>query len=170
MRTEYARESHSCRLAVLLAMTLCLGAGLFAAGAVVSEDAEAGWCVWPFKPSQCGGGFHTAHSYYEGNSNDFTMGRGDLVGYGWHVRGGFVRTCWVMRSDGYSRIRMAAQLEGGSNKQTVEKVIDRTRRVYCDAATAKVYNRTDVESWLRILEGAHVSVTYASAQTLTDGR
>jgi hypothetical protein len=149
----------------LFASTLLLGSG-----GPLSKQADAAY----------------THANYLYNPQNYYLNRHDPFAneatmHRWHIRGGFVQTCWYMRAvnpaspytqsrNVYSRVRMAAQLPGGGNKQTVEKVIDGIFRLYCDANTAKHYNSTDVEAWLRLLDGKPVFISGASARALTQGR
>jgi hypothetical protein len=165
MASPIARRTTN-RYSIPLALAVVVGLSLLASGNPPRATAEIPCGKW-HSDVICHSVTHTDFRY---NASDFTMSPGGLKGYRWHVNGGFVQTCWTMRSDGYSRVRMAAQLWDGSNKNTAEKIIDSTWRIYCDAATAKVYNSTDVQSWLRVLDGARVHVTFASARTLTQGR
>ena len=169
MNIRGAGGARSRRLAIWLGSGLFLILSLFHFSGVVT----------PSKADPCPPGWgcpRPGNSDFVADGRDFSLPVGGLKGLHWHVNGGYVATCWSMRARDlsraveYSHVRMAAQIHGGANKRTVEKVIDDVWRYYCDAATAKTYNRQDVDSFLRVLGGQRVQVRYASARALTQGR
>jgi hypothetical protein len=159
------------RITIPFVAALCVVVSLLALSATLKPTKAGAIC----DPRYLLHGAHrycnALHTNFQAYGDDFSLyGGGPLAkGYTFHVNGGFVRTCWLMRSDAYSRVRMAAQLVDGRNKQTVEKIIDNNWRLYCDAATAKTHNYEDMQGWLRLLDGYPVRVRQASAETLTQG-
>lgn len=164
------RRFRPSRFTVALGLVLCLGLSLFAFSSTLLPKKAGAICDPRYWAAHhyC----HPIHRNFDADNRDFSLYGGGprLKGLTLHVNGGFVKMCWLMRSDAYSRVRMAAQLWNGTNKNTAEKIIDNRWRLYCDAATAKTHNILDVEAWLRHLDGYPVRVSQVSAETVSQGR
>ena len=162
------------RVAQTVLLTLGLSLMLLAVGGTEAKAEPP--CNAVFGNRICKAFYDTTYNYVS-SGQDETIYNGGARVRTWNINGGFVKTCWYMRTPRWARVRMAAQgmafhwpEDIAFNKNTVEKVVDSTWRLYCDAATAKTWNQTRVEAWLRVLDGTPVYVAASSAYTLTPGK